>query len=46
MKYKLYKKRRAMLVLLIVLLITGVAIAGIASYSVSLNSPAAFPVDI
>ena len=46
MRYGLYKRRRIMLVLMILLLIAGIAIAGIASYSVSLNSPATFPIDI
>jgi len=46
MKHKFFKKYRTALVLALLLLVAGIALAGIASYSLSLNSPAAFPIDI
>ena len=46
MRNKLKKKYLIVVVLAVSLLIAGIAIAGIASYSLSLNSPAAFPIDI
>ncbi len=47
MKIQQDKKWRIKIIALIVLfLIIGISVAGVVGYSLSLNSPAAFPVDI
>lgn len=46
MKHKFNIKYRIAIIFAILALLAGIAIAGIAGYSLSLNSPAAFPVDI
>lgn len=47
MKIQQNKKWRIVIIMLVILfLIIGIATAGIMTYSLSLNSPATFPVDI
>lgn len=45
-KRRLNKKIRVAIIIAVLLLAAGIAAAGVARYSLSLNSPAAFPVDI